>query len=388
MRSTRGRIGLAAGAAFVVVTAFASTGMAAPAKAAATSTHTPTVTVIARGLNNPRSIAFDEDGNLWVTEAGKGGTECLPTPGEPTNPTCFGLTGSVDKIEQGKVIRVFTGLASLAAQDGSEGLGPAGISSLGDNIYFDIDESSFAVPLGLSPALTAKLTDQLGRLYWAHTDGDSRPAELANVGAYDYEWANQNKNLVPGQFPDADPFGLQVRSHDGFKVFLADAGSNTLDEIGRDGSIHIATFVPNPPSSDAVPTCVAQGPDGALYIGQLTGVGNGAGVANIYRYTPHGGLTVWQTGFSAISGCGFGKDGSFYVTEFDTTGFPPSGLPAGAVIKIARNGTRTTLGAGQLFEPNGFAAGPDGSIYVTNWSAVAGSGPPGAPTGEVVRISG
>ena len=358
-----------------------------PNAAATAAAADPTVTVVASHLNNPRSLAFDEDGNLWVTEAGKGGSECIPTPGGPTNPTCFGLTGSVGRIHDGRVARVFTGLASLAGQDGSFGFGPFGISALGDNIYFDLGESSFAVPPGLSPGLTAKLLDQLGHLMRANTDG-SGLTSFANVGGFDYTWADQHKSLVPAQFPDADPYGLQVRNHDGFKIFLADAASNTLDEINRSGGITIDTFIPNPPASDAVPTCVAQGPDGALYIGQLTGAGNGAGVANVYRFTPHSGLTLWQTGFSAIDGCGFGSDGSFYVTELDLTGFPPSGTPAGAVIKIARDGTRTTLGAGKLFAPNGFAAGRDGSIYVANWSILSGSGPKGAPTGEVVRISG
>ena len=44
-----------------------------------------------------------------------------------------------------------------------------------------------------------------------------------------------------------------------------------------------------------------------------------------------------------------------------------------------------TVAEGLSF-PGGFAAGPDGAIYVSNWSiAPANSG--GGPTGEVVRIT-
>jgi sugar lactone lactonase YvrE len=358
---------------------------AAPVGAVSATAHSPTVTVVASGLNNPRSVAFDDQGRLWVTEAGSGGRECQSTPGAPNgNTTCYGLTGSVDRIENGQVVRLFTGLASEASPDGSQALGPAGISVYGGKVYFDLDESSYAAPIGLSPSLAAKLTDQLGRLMWAPAyAANAVPSELANVGDFDYDWAYRHRSLVPGQFPDADPYGL-LAGRDG--ISLADAGTNIVDHISRHGNIAVDAFIPNPPSSDAVPTCVAQGPDGALYIGELTGAGNSSTAANVYRWSKSGGLTVWQTGFSAITGCGFGPNGAFYVTEFDTTGFPPSGEPAGAVVKIARNGSRTVLGSGMLVAPNGFAMGRDGCVYVTNFSVLPGSAPSGAPTGQVVRI--
>ena len=373
----RRRVAIAVGAVAAVSTVSA-VGFAAKGTAA------PTVTVVADGLNNPRGLAF-EDGHLWVAEAGMGGTECVPTPGGTSNLTCFGLTGSIDRMDGGTVKRVFTGLESSARSGGASAIGADGIATSGDRLYAVFGESDFEVPQGLSPELTAVLFDQAGHLVRGTTsDADAALATVSNVGAFDYAWSNQHKSLVPAQFPDANPYGVFA---DGQHVFVADAASNTLDEVdSRTGSAKILAFVPNPPASDAVPTCVAEGPDGALYVGQLTGAGNGAGVANVYRWTASTGLKVWQTGFSAITGCGFGRDGSFYVTELDKVGFPPSGPPGGDVIRIAKNGTRTTLGTGQLFFPNGFAAGDDGAIYVSNWSVRPGSGP--GPHGQVVRIAG
>ena len=374
----RRRVAIAVGAVAVVSTVTA-VGFAAKGTAA------PTVTVVADGLNNPRGLAF-EDGHLWVAEAGTGGTECVPTPGGITNPSCYGLTGSIDRIDGGTVKRVFTGLESSAAPGGASAIGADGISISGDRLYAVFGESDFEVPEGLSPELTGVLFDEAGHLVRATTgdDGSDGLAPVSNVGAFDHAWSGlpANQILVPAQFPDANPYGVFA---DGRNIFVADAASNTLDEVdSRTGSEKILAFVPNPPHSDAVPTCVAEGPDGALYVGQLTGAGNGAGVANVYRWTAATGLKVWQTGFSAITGCGFGKDGSFYVTELDKVGFPPIGPPGGDVIKIAKNGTRTTLGTGQLFFPNGFAAGDDGAIYVSNWSVRPGSG--AGPHGQVVRI--
>ena len=56
----------------------------------------------------------------------------------------------------------------------------------------------------------------------------------------------------------------------------------TLDEVLADGTVQILAYIPNTPISDAVPTCVAKGPDGALYI--LTDEDRG----RILRLTPEG----------------------------------------------------------------------------------------------------
>jgi hypothetical protein len=127
-----------------------------------------------------------------------------------------------------------------------------------------------------------------------------------------------------------------------------------------------------------------------FYIGELTAAGNKAGSAKVYRWNPFGQsqqLTLWQKGFSAITGCGFGGNGDFYITEFNTTGFPPKGTPAGAVVQIAPDGKRTVLGQGKLFAPSGFLAGPGDSFYVANWSVASGTSTHGSPTGQVVQIT-
>jgi hypothetical protein len=60
------------------------------------------------------------------------------------------------------------------------------------------------------------------------------------------------------------------------------------------------------------------------------------------------------------------------------------------VVRIDRHGHRTHLGVGKLFFPSGFAAGRDGSIYVSNCSIApaGGLGPQLCKNGgQVVRIS-
>ena len=111
----------------------------------------------------------------------------------------------------------------------------------------------------------------------------------------------------------------------------------------------------------------------------------GASTSRATASTPRSG----RRGFTTIQGCGFDKWGNFYATEFQTGGlnFDPTASPLGDVVKVAANGTRTHLGVGQLFWPSGFAAGSDGSIYVSNCSIAPAAGFGPCPKGgQLVRI--
>jgi hypothetical protein len=295
---------------------------------------------------------------------------------------CFGLTGSISDISSGTPVRIVTGLATYVL-DGSIA-GASGLTYVQDRLYALVTHTPLrTVPPGLSRDLTKALKEQLGALLDV-TGG--KISVVANPGDVNYHWSQAHMDLWPDyrDYPDSHPYALIPKPGGGF--YLVDAASNTLSSVDRDGKVRVLAYIPNTPAgSDAVPTCLDMGPDGAVYIGQLTGRGSSSTAANVYRYEPSSGsLTVWQSGFSAISGCGFGANGDFYVTEFDTTGFPPTGPPDGVVIQISKeDGTRTVLGEGKLFAPAGFLAGPDGSIYVATNTLFFGTG---SPTGEVVKI--
>jgi hypothetical protein len=352
---------------------------------AAASTHPAakaTVTTVVSGLDNPRGLAFGGDGRLYVAEAGHGGPNCLSGPG---GATCAGLTSAISRINiaAGTSRRVVKGLISLAGSDGSAATGVDGISFVGRTLYGIENASSPAVPPSGFPAWLLKAArNQLGRLIVAGSDGHWK--SIANVGLRDYVWSGRHKNLVPGQFPDANPYGvLALRD----TRWVVDAGSNTLDRVNEDGHVSVVKFFPNPPSSDAVPTCLARGGDGALYIGELTGGGNVPGASVVWRYSPATGkLSSWATGLTAVTGCGFGRDGHFYATEFSSLGLDKAAPGTGRVVRVPAHSNSPITVVGSLNFPGGFAAGPDGSLYVSNWSILPAHGPAGAPTGSVVRI--
>src|SRR5260370_38824431 len=111
---------------------------------ARTSTHSSDqVTVFATGLNNPRGLAFGPDGNLYVAEAGLGGTnstvgQCTPQVVPPVGPYTGGLTASISKISPAAVrTTVIDHLPSAQTSPalGSDKEGVAGIPVLDHTLY-------------------------------------------------------------------------------------------------------------------------------------------------------------------------------------------------------------------------------------------------------------
>ncbi|MFD9902649.1 ScyD/ScyE family protein [Streptomyces sp. NPDC059063] len=366
MRRLKSGRALAAGVAVTAVLAGLGAGSSGAAEADTPSprasrhlTSDAPVTVVASGLDSPRSLAFTPGGRLLVAEMGATPTECR---GEGFATRCYGLTGSIADVSSGKPVRIDRNLPTAFNQE--ETIGPNGLT-VGRNghIYTLQAGSPEQVPASLPRDLAGVLSKQYGSVMDI-TAGKRKV--LANPGTVNWKWTEDHPDLSK-TYPASNPYALTTKPGGGF--YLVDAGSNTLNSVDRRGRVKVLAWVPRSPAgSDAVPTCVDVGPDGGVYVGQITGHGNSATAAKVYRYSPKTKkLTVWQSGFSAISGCGFGANGDFYVTQFDTTGFLPTGDPVGNVIQIDRKtGKRTVLADKKLFAPTGFAAGPDGSIYVAD----------------------
>lgn len=346
------------------VTAFAvgaAVAMAAagPAQAA--------VTVAMSGLDNPRGLAFAPNGALYVTEAGRGG-DARPCPVNGAGESrCYGPTGAITRLWKGKQERVVTGLPSHALPDGTSANGPNDISFQGTGGAY--------VTLGLGGGAAYQdaygaAGELMGTIIHVAASGQWRM--VADVASWEFE-ANPD-----GGVPDSNPFGILAEPG---ARYVADAGANALFRVAPDGTVATVAVFPSRVSgrqTDSVPTTVARGPDGALYVGELSGVPFTAGAANVYRVVPGQQPTVFAAGFKTIMDIAFDDDGNLYVVE-NAGGpvfFPPN---SGQLTRVAPNGTRSLV-LGGLNRPTSVAIGSDGAVYVTNNGVAAG-------TGEVLKIT-
>jgi hypothetical protein len=188
--------------------------------------------------------------------------------------------------------------------------------------------------------------------------------EAADISAYE-------RDVNPAGGPiDTNPFGLLLQPG---LTLVADAGANALLTVAPTGLVNTVAVLASRPerSTDAVTTSVAVGPDGAYYLGQLTGVPFAAGAASVWRVVPRQTPTVFRSGFTTITDIAFGPDGSLYVIEH-STGPAFFALP-GDLVKITPDGTRTVL-VSNLDRPTSVLVASDGSLYYTNVGITPGAG--------------
>jgi hypothetical protein len=248
----------------------------------------------------------------------------------PEDFVCAGRTGAVSRLRRGVQRRIVTGLPSHAPQTlgGAGAIGPHDVSLRGGgNIYVTLG-------LGGHPDLREALGEDFG---WLIRVNEQRGTwrRVADIAGYEFA-ANPD-----GGPADSNPYGLLARQ--GGRV-VTDAGGNTLLRVSESGEIStIATFPSRAQGrgTDSVPTSVAVGPDGAYYVGELTGVPFATGAARVYRVVPGREPEVFLEGFTTIIDLAFGPDGSLYVLQHSSAG--PFFAGPGSLVRVAPDGTRTTI---------------------------------------------
>jgi hypothetical protein len=337
-----------------------------------------TLTVVAEGLNAPRGLVYDEQRRrVLVAEAGVAAENTGPCGfAERGLPMCFGTSGSVFQYSEygGSGRRVVTGLPSTALQEG-----PTVVIGLHDlNLYRGQLIGAFGL-LGsrpyrdsLGPAATP-----LGQVARIQYDGDVLP--FGDVATFiDQRYPNHL---------ESDPYGI---ASGWWGTVVANAGGHTsqgnnLLHVGQNGTItELAQFPDRPSLTDptdtitAVPTTVVLGPDGAFYVGELTGAPFYPGEARVWRVVPGRQATVHADGFSTIIDLAFDHRGRLIVLQ--TGANPFDNALDGALIRVERDGTRTVLASAGLRNPGGVAVAGPGRFYVTTFNASGGG------VGQLVRV--
>jgi len=177
--------------------------------------------------------------------------------------------------------------------------------------------------------------------------------------------------------------------------FVTDAGGNSLARMTAHKKTKTVAVIPRRnvevPEDfgggiipmDPVPTAVVKGPGRSFYVGTFPGLPFLQGGARVYRAVPGKRPKVVYRNLTAVIDMAVGPDGSLYLVELFTGGLlaanpaDPSTL-GGRVVRIAPDGTRSTIGADSLLAPAGVAVADNGDVYVSNLDIT--------PDGQVVRF--
>lgn len=390
-RASRGLITTftAAATTALLTTTTATPGLAAhrPAPPA-----TPGWTTVASGLDNPRLLSWSGNA-LYVAESGRGGDgPCITSPEDPEASACLGRSGAITEVRlhpwrRATQRRVVTGLPSVAGATGNDASGPADVVVRGRQWWATIG-------LGGTTAVRASLGrdgTRLGTVQTGLLGGHGRHSLRHRKGHAYRTWtvadlaAHEARNDPDGEGEDSNPTGLAA-AFGGLAV--TDSGGNSLLRTDRHGRVStLATLptrlVPPPPflppgdiPMQSVPTSVAQGPDGAWYVGELTGFPFPVGASTVWRIPARGGApTAYATGLTNVTDLAWHR-GRLYAVQLVDSGMltadPEASIPLGSLRRINRDGTATVVAEG-LPAPYGVAL-KGSSAYVTTCTFCAGGG--------------
>jgi hypothetical protein len=356
-----------------------------PASAAPSSDGAPTVTVVASGLNSPKQLTLGP-GGVYVAESGTGGSTCVTADGISE---CEGETGTVALVTPFGTRNVLAGLPSVL--EGGQGAGGPVAIAFNRGKAAVLFQDTAVNPDGTT-AVQGPGSDDFGKLLLARpfsrSLGLSVRADLAAFAA-----VNPQDPATLGGSPggettyDSDPYDI-VRYRDGFAI--ADAGANDVLWLSRRGQLSILDRLPTIPTvfdgitinAQPVPTSLAVGPDGALYVGELVGFPGQPGTSSIYRIVPGQVPNVVASGLTAVTAIAFDREGRLLAAEYSTGGLLAPPTVPGALVRVdISTGTVTTLPVSGLSQPTGLAVDWRGDVFVSNNGNSAG-------TGEVLRING
>ena len=379
------------------------------------------IEVVVDGLNNPRGVDIAADGSVHLAEAGSGGDECINvgTDEEPFE-LCFGMTGAVTMVADGIDAQVGDALPSNADETGTFSTGPHDSAEGADGTIYTVVGLGATAPDRDGVAGVIDIASHFGTLMMLDDAGSW--VEVADLTAYEFEnnvagdfYPNEETGEIDPESPnlESNPYAV-IAVDDG--VLVVDAGANAVLHVSADGTIapfaifpaemvEAPDFLGLPPGTlipmDAVPTSVAVGPDGAYYVGQLTGFPFPVGGAKVWRLEDMNGdgdamddgeKTVYAEGLTAVVDVEFGSDGTLYAVEIARNGLlaaeeaGPDDVEAvtGAVVAIAPDGSHAEVASEGLILPGGVAVADDGSLYVTNFSVFSDEG---EMTGQLVHIT-
>ena len=306
------------------------------------------LSVAAAGLVNPRGFAFTSEGQLVVAEAGVGGdvaaTDDVPAP---TGPYSGGTTGAVIRIAASCPAPLAGNLPS-ARGAGGESIGPSAVVVIADK--------TFALVAGGGAAHGNP--DQPAGIYDVTTGS---PVLLADLSG----WlrANPVANPPGNDFdPDGSWYSMATDSA-GSALWVVESNSEQVLRVDLDGTI---TRIADLSAENQVPTAIAIGPDGAIYVGHLTSAPFTPGSATVIRIGTDGKSEVVWSGLTMVTGLTIDRQGTLYASELSGgRDHPPFFVPGTGRI-VRQTGADSLEEVATLLNlPTTIQFGSDGALYVS-----------------------
>ena len=329
--------------------------------------HGQPVTTVATGLDGPRQLNDYRGSRLVVAESGSGEVSSV-------------------SMRTGEVVTLLSGLVS-----------PQGVDYDRGRLYVATGEAGGPPEEGAPPAPPVPGATSL-------VVAEPGGPVLQTIDLLAHELAeNPDGQLQFG--PDGAPVDALSNPYAvlsvGRRVLVADAGANAVLSVDRRSGEVSTFFVPpvvtdvpgcetamNNPGTvgcDPVPTGIAQGPRGRVYVSTLGAEVPGAG--RVYVLSPKGEVVDVIEGLTSPTGLAVDGHGTVYVSNVGEgapegepgPGFDPATI--GEVTRIDRRGERTVA---QVPMPTGLQT-RGGVLFASAWSVAEFLGLP-ADSGELVRV--
>ena len=334
---------------------------------------TVSTSVVAKGFNNPRGLKFGPDGNLYVAEGGRGGTQttaglCQQIP-PPFGPHTGSQTGAGISMINKQGARIVVSDRFPSSQTpvafGGDVSGVSDIAWIGKQLY----------ALTAGAGCSHGIREVPNGVFKVNANGSY--SLYSNLSAY------QKSHPVAHPPEDFDPDGTWYSMISvGEQFFAVEPNHGELVKIGPStaANANVTRIVDfSKLFGHIVPTAITRYND-HFYIGNLGVFPIVPGSSNIYKVSMNGHVEIWATGFSTVLGVVFDKDGRLYVLENTSIpGFPTKGT--GRIVRVNKDKTKTIIIA-NLNLPTAITIDNDGNLYVSVW----GFGPEAKGGGQVVKI--
>lgn len=290
------------------------------------------ISLVASGLFNPRGFTWDFDGVLHVAQAGTG---------QPDQ------AASVVRIVDGCPEPVITGQPSTRGMSGAV-QGPGSVAFLYGELYILQDSEDDRGDLAAT---------QPNGVYRATADG------RAELVADTTQWMidNPTKEIPYDRGKLGETFFMRVG--DDF-LWVVESNEGQVLKVYPDGRIE--RFV-DLSEGHPVSTCMVPGPDGSIFVGNLSDAPYPDGKAFVRRITADSQISEVWTGLTMVVGVDAMADGTLVALEMstgNTTEQPFTRPNSGRLVKQTGPDSLREVMSGLDF-PIALATGPDGAFYVS-----------------------